>query len=669
MKKLLLVTLISLISFTVLSQSCLPEGITFSTQEQIDNFQADNPGCTEIEGSVIIQGGNISNLNGLSVLTAIGGNLSFYNNHNLLSLQGLDNILTVGYLSILKCDSLTNLDGLDNLNTINGELRIDHNQNIADLSGLNNLNTIQALQIIGNPMLTSISLLENITSAEGDILIASNPNLENLQGLNNITHCNVLLLGSNHSLTNLSGLNSLITVSENLVIGNNDSLENLSGLENLTFIGNELRVVSNLKINSLTGLENVGSINGDISIQYNPLLTECEIQSICNYLSNPTGSVNIYNNGESCNNPSIIASNCGFSIDCLPFGNYYFTSQNEIDEFQVNYPDCNELEGDAIISGLDITDLSGLNIITHIGGDFKVVENSNLSSFTGLENLTTVGKSLEIGYWGAYGNLKGNPSLINLDGLNGLNSVGENLHIIDNDSLLDLNGLMGLNSIAGGLAFVSNEILPNLNGLNNLVNLGNSLEMLANPSLLDINGLESLSIIGGELNLGGSWFLDGNHQLSTLSGLSNVTSIAGNIYISHNISLSMCAIKSICDSIENSTQHIWLHNNALGCNTLEEIEEACETVYVDEVNQLDKLITSPNPFTTSTTIEYELQQPEKISLSIYNHLGQLVYQTQENQSQGKQQLLWNGEGYTDGIYYYRLQAGEQVANGKMVKVK
>ena len=78
---------------------------------------------------------------------------------------------------------------------------------------------------------------------------------------------------------------------------------------------------------------------------------------------------------------------------------------------------------------------------------------------------------------------------------------------------------------------------------------------------------------------------------------------------------------------------------------------------------------SPNPFTTSTTIEYELKQPEKVSLTIYNHLGQLVYKAQENQTQGKQQLQWKAESYADGIYYFRLQAGDAVANGKMVKIK
>ncbi len=77
----------------------------------------------------------------------------------------------------------------------------------------------------------------------------------------------------------------------------------------------------------------------------------------------------------------------------------------------------------------------------------------------------------------------------------------------------------------------------------------------------------------------------------------------------------------------------------------------------------------PNPFNTSTSIEYELTQPEKVILTIYNQMGKQVYQQQESQSQGKQQIIWNAEGFADGIYYYRLQVGDEVANGKMVKVR
>jgi len=91
---------------------------------------------------------------------------------------------------------------------------------------------------------------------------------------------------------------------------------------------------------------------------------------------------------------------------------------------------------------------------------------------------------------------------------------------------------------------------------------------------------------------------------------------------------------------------------------------------VDAKNMKEiKLKVGPNPFSTSTTIEYELKQPETIQFSIYNHLGQLIYQIEENQPQGMQKLIWYAEGYADGVYYYRLQVGDAIANGKMVKVK
>lgn len=78
MKKIfvILITLhISLFSIHLTAQPCLPDGITFTTQAVIDNFQTNYPGCTEIEGFVIINGNDITNLSGLSVLTSIGGYL------------------------------------------------------------------------------------------------------------------------------------------------------------------------------------------------------------------------------------------------------------------------------------------------------------------------------------------------------------------------------------------------------------------------------------------------------------------------------------------------------------------------------------------------------------------------------------------------------------------
>ncbi|MEA3479070.1 MAG: hypothetical protein U9R60_12870 [Bacteroidota bacterium] len=128
------------------SQSCLPNGIVFSTQAQIDNFQTNFPGCTVIEGHVLIMSAEnnaITNLSGLSILTSIGEYLWIKSNGDLNSLEGLENITSIGgYLHIDNNNDLTSLAGLDNLTSIGGYLWINYNDELTSLSGLDNLTSI-----------------------------------------------------------------------------------------------------------------------------------------------------------------------------------------------------------------------------------------------------------------------------------------------------------------------------------------------------------------------------------------------------------------------------------------------------------------------------------------------------------------------------------------------
>ena len=80
-----------------LNGQCLPLGITFNTQQQIDDFPTNYPGCIIIEGYLDIQGfSNITNLNGLSQIVEIGGYLSIISSFSLDDLSGLDNLQSVG---------------------------------------------------------------------------------------------------------------------------------------------------------------------------------------------------------------------------------------------------------------------------------------------------------------------------------------------------------------------------------------------------------------------------------------------------------------------------------------------------------------------------------------------------------------------------------------------
>ncbi len=77
----------------------------------------------------------------------------------------------------------------------------------------------------------------------------------------------------------------------------------------------------------------------------------------------------------------------------------------------------------------------------------------------------------------------------------------------------------------------------------------------------------------------------------------------------------------------------------------------------------------PNPFSSATTFQYTLQHPSTVQISIYNQLGEQVEVIRQQQTSGKQQIVWNAERLPPGVYYYLIQAGEQIASGKIVLVR
>jgi len=159
------------------AQGCFPEGISFSTQTQIDNFQYSYPGCTEIDGNVKIEGVvTITNLNGLSVLTSISGNLEIGNSTHgttsLINLEGLNNLVYVGgNLTIHTNDQHINLTGLDHLTSIGNNLIITGNLSLKSILGLNNLTSIGGSVKFNGNRLTSLAGLEKVTTIPGHLRI------------------------------------------------------------------------------------------------------------------------------------------------------------------------------------------------------------------------------------------------------------------------------------------------------------------------------------------------------------------------------------------------------------------------------------------------------------------------------------------------------------------
>lgn len=75
----------------------------------------------------------------------------------------------------------------------------------------------------------------------------------------------------------------------------------------------------------------------------------------------------------------------------------------------------------------------------------------------------------------------------------------------------------------------------------------------------------------------------------------------------------------------------------------------------------------PNPFTAVTNIRFRLQNPSLISLKVYNLVGQEI-ETLVNgfRSAGEYRFQWNPVNLPNGVYLYRLQAGDFVETKKLI---
>jgi len=228
---------------------------------------------------------------------------------------------------------------------------------------------------------------------------------------------------------------------------------------------------------------------------------------------------------------------------CLPSG-IAFTSQQGIDNFKTNFPNCTEIQGSlAILPNPntwtnDIVNLYGLDGIVSVGGLLSIGANPFLTTLTGLDNLREVKGDLFI---------QNNNSLQTLTGLDGLKVTKGLIRIIDNPALLELNALEGILE-AEDITIQNCVLLQNLHGLRNMYNViendfggGGNFNLKDLPAIQDLSGLINLTYVEK------SFSLSGLHGLTDLTGLASLKEV-GSLFIDHNENL--VSLKGI-DSLQN----------------------------------------------------------------------------------------------------------------------
>lgn len=108
------------------------------------------------------------------------------------------------------------------------------------------------------------------------------------------------------------------------------------------------------------------------------------------------------------------------------------------------------------------------------------------------------------------------------------------------------------------------------------------------------------------------------------------------------------------------------------CRVMNYAKDSIFLTGVNEQNnlQVKEITIYPNPFKNLITISYVLNEPTQVVLKIFNSYGDLIAEpVHAYQVEGKHQVKWNARGLVEGIYYYRIQAGNKTGTGKMILLK
>ena len=447
--------------------------ITLISQDDVDGFVTTYGDCDATPYGLTIDSNTITQVNGLSNLVRIKGDLKLYSSQ------------------------LSDISGLSNLTTIEGDLRVGDGSEgtaLTNLDALSNVTTLGGLWLFGNDQLENIDGLSQVTTITGDVLIGSSSTAQA-----------------------------------------NDRLVQLDGLSGVTSIGGDFYLQYNPSIADLNGLLALETVGGKLVIQGNAALGACEgIAPLLGYDGSESGGASgvggtqtiVSGNRAGCNSvEEVLASYSGQVLTrpgyCAASDSVTVSSQSAIDEFDSTYGPCQVLVADLIVQGDEVANLDGLASITEIRGSLSLLS-PNLADIEGLSALRDVDGSLLIG--GRSSSDAVGLEVSDLSPLNTLETVGGDLSIYQT-ALSSIAVFSTLTHLKGDLSVAQNANLTSIAGFSNLERVDGALKLQNNTALSDCTPLALL--LGGEDGaqdaVSGSIAISGNGE-----GCSSVAEILSN---------------------------------------------------------------------------------------------------------------------------------------------
>ncbi len=439
----------------------------------------------------------------------------------------------------------------------NSSIQAQMRRIIRPVNAQQNATVAQSATITNNVLTCSIDTILLTTQAQIDNFSANYPTCTNPKYLI------IDGAGASPAITNLNGLSSLTAIQNKLVI-KNTSITTLSAINNITSIADTLQIDNNPNLATL-GLTNLTSF-GTLILNKLPALT-----SVAGFSTNlnKIGSINIDSTG--------ITTLAGFSnIDSLitPF-----------ETFSITYTPITTLS-----TWTDLKQVNGymwlenLNALTSIGiSNLQQCWGFLYSNLPALNNLGNISYHLTDQNTGTFWFI--NTGLTTLAGMDSIKAAS-NFYVSGNNNLTTIQGLQNIAGNVGGISIYGNPLLTSIAPLSNITSANNdaTIEVSYNNALTSLNGLQNIT------NIGKGLWIAGNDNLTNLYALNNNLTIQNNpdsyngikdsVRIYDNSQLAICSDTSICNYLSGAGA-AFIDNNAVGCNTIAEIQSSCSVVTIN----------------------------------------------------------------------------------------
>ncbi len=175
---------------------------------------------------------------------------------------------------------------------------------------------------------------------------------------------------------------------------------------------------------------------------------------------------------------------------------------------------------------------------------------------------------------------------------------------------------------------------------------------------------EPYGTLGGSLHLS----LDGGQSFSQIASLSSSQISAGFYDWTVPAETTAQAVLKLVMQGEIGTFDAGSHLFAL-----QRVTAAGDTALPSTMARL--IGNYPNPFNPQTKIAYELSEPGRVRLSVFDVAGHRVRTLIDGwEEAGRGEVIWNGQSdynrsVSSGVYYVRLEVGSQIDTHRMVLVK